>query len=110
MKRIILIGSTLIVLGLLAAWSIPALAHGLGTGQTTSNNDKAWENMYEACQNGDWEAMAEAAREVHGEDFGNMPYHEDYSGNPDENGGTYSESRNEMGNHMGGGMMGGGMM
>ena len=42
--------------------------------------------------------MAEAAEEVHGEDFGDMPCHGD------------GDNHWGMGGHMGGGMMGGGMM
>jgi len=109
MKKIILIGSTLIVLGLFATWAIPALAHGSTGGATTSTNNEAWEDMYQACQNGDWEAMGEAARDFHGEGY-DMPYHEDYNGMTDEDGETSGESWDEMGSHTGGGMMGGGMM
>jgi hypothetical protein len=37
--------------------------------------------MHEDCENGDWEAMAEAAEEMHGEDFDDMPCHseDDYT-------------------------------
>lgn len=61
--------------------------------------------MHEVCEAGDWEAMAEAAEEVH-EDLGNAPCH-GYNyptvkdGSPNSWGGA-------MGGHMGGwgGMMG----
>ncbi len=37
--------------------------------------------MHEDCENGDWEAMAEATEEMHGEDFDDMPCHseDDYT-------------------------------
>lgn len=58
-----------------------AMDTGKGTPWTSGRPTKqdAWEAMYEACVNGDWEAMAEAAEEAHGDG---------------------------MGGHMGGGMMG----
>lgn len=80
MKRILLVGLVVASLGLLAAgFAIPAFAHGPGGGEAAPADQDAWEAMYEACVNGDWEAMAEAAEEAHGDG---------------------------MGGHMGGGMMG----
>ncbi len=100
MKRILLVGLVVASLGLLAAgFAIPAFAHGPGGGEATPADQDAWESMHEACETGDWEAMAEAAEEVHGEDFGDMPCHGDGDNRWDG-----------MGGHMGGGMMGGGMM
>ncbi len=85
MKRILMIGLVVTTLGLLIAGFVtPLLAHGSDDGQA---NEEAWEAMHEACENGDWEAMAEAAEAVHGEDGGMMG-----------------------GGMMGSGMMGGGMM
>ncbi len=84
MKKLLLIGSIVLILGLLiAGFTTPIFAHGPDDGGATPADEEAWEAMHEACENGDWEAMAEAAEEVHGEDFG------------------------YMGGHMGGGMMGG---
>ncbi len=54
--------------------------------------------MHEACESGDWEAMAEAAEEVHGDDFEDMPCHSEDSYDSNWWGG--------MGGHMGRGMMG----
>ena len=54
--------------------------------------------MHEACESGDWEAMTEAAEEVHGEDLDYMPYH-------DENDYASANRWGGMGGHMGGGMM-----
>jgi len=110
MKKVLLTGAVLTVLGLLLAFTIPALAHGLGSDEATSTNNEAWEDMYEACQNGDWAAMTEAAGQFQSEDYDNMPYYENYNSMPDENGETSSEGWSGTGNHMGGGMMGGGMM
>ncbi len=90
MKKILVVGLVIAILSLLASLAIPALAHGPGDGEAVPTNGEAWEAMHEACENGDWEAMAKAAEEVHGEGFGHMSY------------------RGGMGGHMGGGMMGGG--
>ena len=84
MKKILVVGLVIVILSLLASLAIPALAHGSGDGDTVPTNGEAWEAMHGACENGDWEGMAEAAEEAHGEWGG-------------------------MGGHMGGGMMGSGM-
>lgn len=98
MKKLLLIGSITLVLGLLiVGFTTPIFAHSPGEGGDTPANEGAWEAMHEACENGDWEAMAEAAEEVHGEDFEHMPYH-------GENGANWWGG---MGGHMGGGMMSG---
>ena len=90
MKKLLLIGSIVLVLGLLVVgFSTSIFAHGPDDGEATAADEGAWEAMHEACENGDWEAMHEAAEEVHGEDFDHMSY-----------GGG-------MGGHMGRGMMGG---
>ena len=99
MKKFLLIGSIVLVLGLLiAGFTTPIFAHGPDDG-TTPASEEAWEAMHEACESGDWEAMTEAAEKVHGEDYDHMPYHdEDDYASPNHWGG--------MGGHMGGGMMG----
>ena len=100
MKKLLFIGLIGLVLGLLIVGATTSIfAHGPGDDGATSANEEAWEVMHEACENGDWEAMAEAAEETHGEDFADMPCHdEDDSASPRGWGG--------MGGHMGGGMMG----
>ncbi len=100
MKKLLVIGSIVLVLGLLIVGSTtPMFAHGPGDGEAIPAEEGAWEAMHEACEEGDWEAMAEAAEEVHGEDFDYMPYHdEDYHNSDGHWGG--------MGGHMGRGMMG----
>jgi hypothetical protein len=98
MKKL-LIGSIIVVLGLLiAGFATPIFAHGPDGDGATSSDDEVWEAMHEACESGDWEAMAEAAEEVHGDSFEYMPCH-------DEDDHT-DHWRGGMGGHMGGGMMG----
>jgi len=61
--------------------------------------------MHDACEDGDWDAMVEAAEEVH-EDLGYAPCHGyDYPASEDWNPNRWSGT---MGGHMGGwsGMMG----
>ena len=100
MKKLLLIGSIVLVLGLLIVGSAtPIFAHSPGDGKATPADERAWETMHEACEEGDWEAMAEAAEEVHGEDFDDMPYHDE----------DYHDANNHwggMGGHMGSSMMG----
>ena len=101
MKRILLVGLVIAVLSLMVVFAIPVLAHGPEDGETVPADQKAWEAMHEACEEGDWEAMTEVAEEVHGGDFGSMPCH-------DEDDYTSNNGWGGMGGHMGGGMMGGG--
>jgi hypothetical protein len=109
MKRILLVGLVVASLGLLSAgFAIPVFAHGPQAGEATPTNQDAWEAMHETYEIGDWEAMAEAAEEVHGEDFGNMPCHGEGYYVPEEGTQTPDNHWNGMGGHMGGGMMGGG--
>ncbi len=106
MKKLLLASLALAGLGLLVvAFAIPAFANGEDNTPATTQTKDAWETMYKACENGDWQAMAEAAKEAHGEDFGYMPCH---SENPGESGASTGNTTNgwgDMGDHMGGGMM-----
>ena len=78
MKKLLLIGSIVLVLGLLiVGFTTPIFAHSSDDGGDTPANEKAWETMHEACEDGDWEAMEESAEEVHGEDFDDMPCHDE---------------------------------
>jgi len=107
MKRSLLVGLAMVGLALLVAgFAIPVFAHAPEGGEATPANQEAWEAMHEACETGDWEAMAEAAAEVHGEDFGYMPCHGDGYYAPDEGTQAPAEGWGGMGGHMGGGMMG----
>ncbi len=103
MKKLLWIGSILLILGLLIGGSAGTMfAHGPDDGEGAPANEDAWEAMHEACEIGDWEAMHEAAEEAHGEDFDDMPCHgEGY----DKEGRTPSHGRGGWGGHMGGGMM-----
>ncbi len=99
MKKLLLIGSIVLVLGLLiAGFTAPIFAHGPDEGGATPADEGAWEAMPEACENGDWEGMAETAEEMHGEDFDDMPCHGEDNYASDSGWGS-------MGGHMGGGMM-----
>ncbi len=100
MKKLLLIGSIILVLGLLIVGSTTSIfAHGPDDNGTTPANEGAGETMHEACESGDLEAMAEAAEEVHGEEF-DMPCHDENSYAPANYRGGM------MGGHMGRGMMG----
>jgi hypothetical protein len=101
MKRFLLI--SLVVVGIISGFAIPVLAHGPGGGEAVPTSQDAWQAMWEACINGDWEAMAEAAEEIHGEASGHMPGH---SYDAPEEGDKWPATRwSETGGHMGGGMM-----
>lgn len=90
MKKWLLVGSVVLVLGLLlAGFTTPIFGHSPDDSGATFADEGAWEAMHEACESGDWQAMAEAAEQVHGEDFGHMSY------------------RGGMGGHLGRGMMSG---
>ena len=99
MKKLLLTGSIVLVLGfLIAGFTTPLFAYGPGDSEAATVNTEAWEDMHEACENGDWEAMVEAAEEAHGDDFDDMPYHGEGDYSPNWWGG--------MGSHMDGSMMG----
>jgi hypothetical protein len=104
MKRILLVG--LVVAGLtVVGFSVPVFAHGPeGTGTVNTNQDTR-EAMYEACWNGDREAMAEAAEAVHQDNFSYMPCYGGGYYPSDEGGQAPANYWGGMGNHMGGGMM-----
>ena len=107
MKRILVVGLVVAVFAVVG-YAVPAFAHGPeGTGTVTTNQD-AWGTMYEACQTGDWEAMAEAAEGVHGDDFGYMPYHGEGYYVPEDGGQGPANNGGGTWNHMGGGTTGGG--
>lgn len=72
MKRLLIIASVAAVLVvMLAALAIPALADKPG------DDEAAGEAMHQACENGDWEAMAEAAEQFHTEDHGSTDCHDE---------------------------------
>jgi len=105
MKRILLVGLIVAALSLTAGFAVPVLAHGPTEGDSGTPDQETWQAMHDACENGDWDAMVEAAEEVH-EDLGYAPCHgHDYPASED---GSRSSWRGTMGGHMGGwgGMMG----
>ena len=94
MKRILLVGLGIAVLSLLAVFAIPVFANGPTEEDAETPDQETWQVMHEACEEGDWEAMVEAAEEVH-EDLGYAPCH-----------GYLSEDGNQTGSNSWGGMMG----
>jgi len=98
MRKVLLLGSIVLVLGLLiAGFTTPIFAHG--PDDATPADGEMWETMHEACESGDWEAMAEAAEEAHGEDLDYMLCH-------DEDDYAPANRWDGMDGHMGSGMMG----
>lgn len=99
MKKLLLIGSIVLVIGLLIAGSTTSIfAHGPDDGEVGPANEDTWEAMHEACEIGDWQAMHEVAEEVHGEDSDDMPCHDEDNHVPNHRFGRSG--------HMGRGMMG----
>lgn len=64
-----LVGLVIVSLVLATGFAIPVLAHGPGDGETAPTEQETWGAMQEACENGDWEVMSDAADEAHGEDL-----------------------------------------
>jgi len=93
---------------LVGFWAVPALAEGPDDTGSTPAERTTWEKMHEACEEGDWDAMTEAAAELHGNDINSMPCHDENNKSPDEKGQSQSH-HGDMGDHMDGGMMGGQM-
>ncbi len=59
-NRFLLIGLVVAISGILiAGFASPIFAHGPGDGGVTSSNGEAWEEMHQACENDDYEAMVE---------------------------------------------------
>jgi len=107
MKRILLVGLIIAALSLTAGFAVPVFAHGPTEGDSGTPDQETWQTMHEACEEGDWDAMVEAAEEVHGEDFGTMPCHDEGYYPSDEGERVYPRGWGGMGGHMGGGKMGG---
>ncbi len=100
-NRFLLIGLVMAIVGVLVAgFASPIFADSPDNGEATPADEEAWETMHEACESGDWEVIAEAAKEMHGEDFDYIPCHDEDNHAPANHWGG-------MGGHMGGGMMGG---
>ena len=85
MKKLLIIGGVIALLSLLTVfWAVPVLAAGPDDSESAPAEQETWDKMHQACQEGDWQAMTEAAGEVHGTDFNTMPCHEESSTSPDE--------------------------
>ena len=67
MKKVLIIGLTIVALSLLTVFAIPVFAHGPAEGDSEIPEQETWQTMHEACEEGDWEAMAEAAEGFHEE-------------------------------------------
>jgi hypothetical protein len=105
MKRILFVGLIITALSLVAGFASPVFAHSSSEGDSRTSDPEIWKAMYEACEQGDWEAMAEAAEEVH-QSVGYAPCH-NYEYQP-SNYWRPNSWGGMMGGHMGGwgGMMG----
>lgn len=103
MKKVLVVG--LIAAALAAGFAVPAFALG-GTGNgthTPPSGQEGWQEMYQACANGDWEECVGAMDEVLGADFTGMPC---FGATGDSSGWSAGGTSDE--GHMGGGMMHGG--
>ena len=118
MKKLLLTGLVIAVVGLTAGLAIPAFAQDPPGGDPGTPGEDTWEAMHEACEEGDWDAMARAAEQVH-EELGYGPCHGDDNPGPEDAtpngnnlggmmGGYTRGSGGTAGGHMGGrgGMMG----
>lgn len=83
MKKLLLIGSIILTLGLLiVGTTTPIFAHGPDDSEATAAEEETWEAMHEACERGDWDAMAETFKQIHGD---SMPYHDKSYGHDSDN-------------------------
>jgi hypothetical protein len=73
-KKVLQVSLVVALLGLLSGLAIPVFAHGPDDGETAPVGQESWEAMHEACEEGDWETMAENAEEVHDECSGYASY------------------------------------
>ena len=65
-NKFLLIGLVVAILGvLIAGFASPIFAHGPGDGGVTPSNGEVWEEMHQACENDDYEAMGEWHAEHH---------------------------------------------
>ena len=108
MKRILLVGLTIVVLSLLTVFTIPVFAHGPTEGDSGTPDQETWQAMHEACEDGDWDAMTEAAEEAHGEYSDDMPCHGYGYEDSEQDARVSPGGWGRMGDHMDGDMMHGG--
>ena len=66
-NRFLLVGLVVAILGvLIASFASPIFAHSPGGGRATMPDGEDWEEMHQACENDDYEAMGEWHAEYHG--------------------------------------------
>ncbi len=107
MRRTLVIVTVVTILSLGAVFTVPVFADNPTDGDTGTPDQETWQAMHEACEEGDWEAMAEEFEEVH-EDLGYAACHSDEYPATGDTEQTFPNRWGGMGGHMGGGMMGGG--
>lgn len=103
MKKILLAGLIVLSLVLLSVFVVvPSFAQN---GENRGDSE-VWQEMHQACVNGDWDAMLKVMQNI---DYDDMPCHQGYPGTqqPSPENGSSAFRWNGMGGHMGGGMMGG---
>ncbi|MCR4393796.1 MAG: hypothetical protein NUV31_05430 [Dehalococcoidales bacterium] len=67
MKKILIISGTLLIISLLTIlFIVPAFAHDT---DSTSSENAWWQEMQEAHNKGDWQAMHDLMDKIHGENF-----------------------------------------
>lgn len=65
-NRFLLVGLVVAILGvLIAGFASPIFALGADGGGATLSNGEVWEEMHQACENDDYEAMVEWHTEYH---------------------------------------------
>ena len=66
MNRFLLVGLVMAILGVLVAgFASLVFAHGPDGGGATPSSGEVWEEMHQACENDDYEAMVEWHAECH---------------------------------------------
>jgi len=107
MKKGMLFGLIIGIALMGALYAIPALAHGPSTSSSGGNapdnpiTGDIWDQMWDACQSGDWQAM----NQIHSQFWGSettTPGNTNTAPNHSSN-----SFWNEMNDYMGGGMVGG---
>ena len=108
MRKVLVIGSIIVGLALLAAvFASPVFARGPYGFGSAPPNQGPWEAMHEACQTGDWDAMLQAMQQAYGDSSGYPYCHGGGPSAPNEGTQLPANRWGGMGGHMGwGGMMG----
>ena len=65
-NRFLLVGLVVVILGvLIAGFASPIFAHSPDGGRATLPDGEVWEEMHQACENGDYQAMVAGHAEYH---------------------------------------------